>query len=668
MNISFLNLISYSVINILLFFSWYILLFRKRNYLSFIDRLIGTSVLCLSQIILTEILLGVLFKRLFAISLLLLNIFISLVVLIISFKYTEGGLLRNVLKDFRDETIKFFKTIKGDFILLFIFCLFCISVIWIVFTGYLFPPYPWDALWYHLPIVGYIIQSGAIQEIPVSSFIDQFINILPKNIELFFLWNIIFLKSDTIVDLSQLLFTLIGTLTVFSIALKLKLDENQALYSSLLFFFTPIIILQSKTNYIDIAVSVLFLITINFLMYDSPDKYINPDLGANLKKKIIPILLAGLSTGILLGSKASGPLFAILLSVAIAAQEFIKILRPSGNRSLRQKRDFLKESLTLYLIFFIIPAFLTGGYWYIKNWVLYNNPVYPMEVTIFNITLFKGVYGGIVEPIPEAISNLFSLSRLFYVWRERLGYYIYDSRLGGLGSIWFILFLPSLIFSLINSIKERRYGLLFINTIIIVTFLIYPRNWNPRYVIFIIGLGAISFGYILYYFKERQTAIKTVALLLVIYTFLTSNSPCITPAKVKEFFNLPPEERTISQHASFNIDLHARREYGVWSWINRNIQSGDVLAYTFEPLFLAPLWNRGYSNKVVYIKSEDFNNWIKQLRDNNVDYVLIKKDSKEDGWVKKLRGIIHDSYSWLSIRQGFKTVYYDENYKILKFE
>ena len=66
--------------------------------------------------------------------------------------------------------------------------------------GYLFPSYTWDALWYHLPIVGYIMQSGAIQEVPNYSFINQWINMFPKNIELFFLWNIIFLENDVIRD------------------------------------------------------------------------------------------------------------------------------------------------------------------------------------------------------------------------------------------------------------------------------------------------------------------------------------------------------------------------------------------------------------------------------------------------------------------------------------
>ena len=66
-----------------------------------------------------------------------------------------------------------------------------------------------------------------------------------------------------------------------------------------------------------------------------------------------------------------------------------------------------------------------GGYWYIKNWVLYNNPVYPMDVSLFNITLFKGSYdvwinGWInvwrADPAFDIINQLFPFSRPFYVW------------------------------------------------------------------------------------------------------------------------------------------------------------------------------------------------------------------------------------------------------------
>lgn len=672
-----------------MFSSWYIFLFKKRYLLSFIDRLIGAFVLGLSQIIFTEMFLGVLFKRLFAAPLFLFNISISLIVLTLAIIFdknnnpplpslSKGGMggLKGILSEFKDKTIQFFNIIKRDIVLLCIFILFLISVCWIIFTGYLFPSYTWDALWYHLPTVGYIIQSGAIQENITPSFIDLFINIFPKNIELFFIWNTIFLKSDIIIDLSQLFFTIAGIFTIYSIAVKLGLKEEYAVYSSLLFFFAPVIILQSTTNYIDIAVAVLFLIAINFLMYDDPRNF----SGGVIKNKKLPILLAGLATGILVGSKGSGPLFIAVLLVMVIMGKFIRYINPFNIFSSEYKKFSVKiipphppllrggrgdsqgkSSFVLYLIYFIIPAALMGGYWYIKNLVVYSNPVYPIEVSFFNIKLFKGLYGGIIDPVPDALSRLSPLGKLFYVWREKVEYYLYDSRLSGFGPIWFILLLPSTVIAVFYAIKRKIYNFLFLSVILTVTFIIYPRNWYTRYVVFILGLGTLSFGLALDYFERGQRAIKIITLLLVMYTFFFSNSPCIMPWKIKEFINLPPEERVIARHAPFNIDLQARQDYGLWVWISNDVLDGSVLAYTFEPLFLAPLWNSGFTNKIAYVKSEKFNKWVESLKNNQTTHVLIKQNSIEDGWIKEVG-------TKLDISSGrFDVVYSDKNYKVLKF-
>ncbi len=677
MDIAYINIAMYVIVNLLLFPSWYILLFGKKDYLLFADRVIGTLVLGLTQIIATEMLLGVLFKKLYATPLFLLNVLISSGVLTLAVltcgrdiaSLNKGNARRHFLKgipiEFKDEIIRVLKIIKGDLVLFSIAGLFSISVLWQIFLGYLFPSYTWDSLWYHLPSVGYIMQSGAIQENPVYSFIDAVINILPKNIELFFLWNTIFLKSDIIVDLSQLLFTIAGVFTIYSIAIKLRLKERYALYSSFLFFFTPVIILQSTTNYVDITVSALFLIAINFLMYDTPENYFDNYMAIHLRKKKIPILLAGLTTGILLGSKGSGPLFVVVLSSAIIIQELIKHFNAS--KIMPEHREyFIIRALKSYLIYFIFPTLLMGGYWYIKNLVLYNNPLYTTEISFFNITIFKGLFKGIIDPAPEVIKNLTPLTRLLYVWLEKVGYYLYDSRLSGFGPIWFILFLPSLVFSLIYAINRKKYNFLFIGALLIITFLVYPRNWYTRYVIYIVGLGTLSFGVVLDYFNKRENALKMVALLLAGYTFLTANSPAITPEKIKEFILLPANERTIARHAPFNIDQHARRDYGYWIWINNNILTGDTLAFTFEPLFLTPLWNRKFSNKIIYIRSDTYNEWLKNLRENNVTYVLIKKNSVENRWINKESKLL-PSLRWLgTFKEKFKVVYADENYKVMR--
>jgi len=647
-----MNTLSYIIVNLLLYISWFLFLLRIRTGLSFADRLIGTFILALAQIVLTEMFLGIIFRSLYLIPLMVLNVGISSIIIVACVSGVKG---RTVLDEMRNGFVGLIRLIRRDMILSLISVIFIILTGYILFIGYLFPPYTWDALWYHLPIVGRIIQSGAIMENPTPSMIDQFMNIFPKNIELFFIWQIIFLHSDIIVDLTQLLFSLVGILTIYSLAVKIGMDRRYAVYSGLLFFFTPIIILQSKTAYVDVAVGVLFLIAINFLVHER-----------GTKSTIPSISLAGITTGILLGSKGSGPLFLITMCTMILLRELLGYLNPFKlfhNRVV--DRDELKEGLRRYGVYFLMPSILIGGYWYIKNWVLYGNPVYPMEISLMNVTIFKGLYNGIIDPAPDIILRLSPIERPLYVWLEKVRYYLYDSRFSGFGPIWFILSLPSIAFCLVRSMRRGRFGFLFVAMVVIITFVLYPRNWNTRYVIFVVGLGALSIGMMLEYFSDKRV-LKMITFSLVLYTALTSNSPAITPEQIKRFIHLPSSRRTIVEHDPFNIHLQARQEYGYWDWIRHHIKEGDVLAYTFEPLFMAPLWNGAYSNRVIYVKAESYGEWLKRLKVENVTHILVRTGSTEDEWIED--EVKHTSdYIWLGgIKKRFSMVYSDENYRIYR--
>ena len=652
-----MDIIKYILINLLLFSSWYCLLYRKRSSLRFSDRLTGTFILGLTQIITTEMLLGVVFKKLYPDPLFLLNLLVSSCILLTAVR--NAGTTR-LFGEIRDKAAWLLDMLMADKILFCIFSLFFLSICWLVFLGYLFPSYSWDALYYHLPIVGQIMQSGAIQEQSNPSFIQQYINIFSKNINLFFIWNVIFLKSDVIVDLSQLFFTIAGVTAVYSAAVKLKIRENHALYSALLFFFTPVLILQSTTNYVDAAVSMLFIIALNFLISEESE---------SMPASKLPILLSGLTTGILLGSKPTAPVFIAVIFGALLIRGSIRILKPANGRYSAGR------SIATYLTYFIVPALLTGGYWYMRNWILHGNPVYYMDVSIFGFKIFSGMKADWVESSPKVISGLGYIGSLFHVWLERVGYYMYDSRLSGFGPTWYIIFLPATVFSFVYATLKKRYDFLFVVTVIIITFLVHPRNWTTRYVIFVVGAGALSFGLVLDYFEKKATVLKAIALLLAGYTFLTANSPCIMPDKINRFIQLPANERTLSQHKPFNIDVKVRNEYGYWIWIENNLSHGDTLVYTFEkfdlnteePFFTAPLWNREFSNKVFYLKSASYNEWLKDLLDIDTSYILIKKDSVEAEWVEKERRVFY-AYRWMgNITEKFKIVYSDARYKIIKF-
>ncbi|MEF9426145.1 MAG: hypothetical protein L0956_02855 [Candidatus Mariimomonas ferrooxydans] len=145
MDSPFLNIAMYAVVNLLLFFSWYALLFKKKYCLSFADRLIGTFILGLTQIIATEIVLGVIFKNLSSSPLFWINISVSSVVIVsvllsgrqMPFNKENGmfrqGLIKDILHEFKDRTAGMLRVIRGDRILFWIFSLFFISVCWIIF-------------------------------------------------------------------------------------------------------------------------------------------------------------------------------------------------------------------------------------------------------------------------------------------------------------------------------------------------------------------------------------------------------------------------------------------------------------------------------------------------------------------------------------------------------
>ncbi|MBL7049274.1 MAG: hypothetical protein ISR96_07160 [Nitrospira sp.] len=659
MQISAVNWLIHITVNIALFLSWHIVLYLKRAEISFADRLIAVFILGLLQVLITEMLLGLVFKALFAGPLFLLNISISSIVMFyVRFRHSDGPALIPALKELLQKSRKVVIMMREDILLMLLLSVFVLTGLWIVFTGWLFPGYAWDALWYHMPIAGQILQSGAIEEGQLNSFIDMVVNTMPKNMSLFFLWNIIFLQNDVIVDLTQFAFTLAGVLVIYSIALKCGIRQAPALFSAPLFMFVPVVILQSSTNYVDIAVAVLFLIALNFLLYKEPHK-------KDLKRAEIaplPVFIAGSAMGILLGSKASGLIF-FAVSIMLIFVQVLIMLYKSENR----QADIL-DAVRLYGLYFLVPVMVAGGFWFVKNWVIYGNPLTPIELRVSDITLFKGLIKGIIDPAPSAIENLTPLGRLIHVWLERVEYYLYDSRLSGFGPLWFILYLPCIALAIVRAVKKDQYNFLFVSSAILFIYLFYPSNWYSRYVIFVVALGPLAFGLVLHYFWRQENVLKIFALFLAIYTAAFSNSPAVTPAKVREFMDRPFSERLLAWQAPFNIDIHARKDYGLWIWITRNIKTGDSIAYAYDPLFLAPLWNSSYSNRIVRVRAEGYKEWQAMLKQEDAGYVIMEKGSIEERWIMKENSAL-DAMKWMgSGREKFENVYSDDNYIVMKLD
>ena len=111
----------------------------------------------------------------------------------------------------------------------------------------------------------------------------------------------------------------------------------------------------AHTQNVDIWLAVYFLLLI--ILFESP------------KKNLIYFLKLGFLSGMLIGSKYTGPLLFLILS-AVYVKDILKILN--------FKRLFI----------FLVPFSVFGLFWYFRNFILTGSPVYPQS-----LLFFKGLPG-----------------------------------------------------------------------------------------------------------------------------------------------------------------------------------------------------------------------------------------------------------------------------------
>lgn len=278
---------------------------------------------------------------------------------------------------------------------------FVYIIVYFIFFAFSFPTPDGDSINYHIPIA--------------KSFLDgNFIN--PDKIE-----GVPYLKyspgsSESILALLLFLkipmqfFNVIGVLFLFIscyfLAKRFHLDKNLSLVYAVSISTLPVMLRWINMQIIDIWVAGFFTFTL-FLL-ESPKK--------NLKY----FFILGTSVGMLIGSKFSGLLFATVLFI-LYFKKIIKILD-------------LKRFL-----FFIIPFFIFGLFWYIRNYYFTGNPLYPQS-----FLFFKGTEFHILRTQVWEVSFLsFEGFKKF----ANAGFSEY--------SLWFFA-LPFAIFILYRSIKKRK--------------------------------------------------------------------------------------------------------------------------------------------------------------------------------------------------------------------
>ena len=578
-------------------------------------RCTATLVLFFGQIVATEFILGVT-SQLYSPLLALLNVLIAVSLLFLVYRTHGHKPFKRYLAGLIATPKSALRHSKSDLFFTALCVLGGLFLAWILFIGVLFPPLDWDGNAYHLAYVAQMLQNHSIFDDPSSL---AWMMGYPKGGELLQGWTMLLTRDDTLADLSQVPFLLLGIVALYGIACNLGVRKNSARYAALLFLFTPAVLNQLPTAYVDIMLTASFFAALALI---TQKKYHKLDL-----------LLIGICFSFLISIKASGVYMCAILMLPL----LWNLYQEHGLR--------LKQYLTPAL--FVIVPLSVGLFWYIKNLVLYGSPLYPFGFNVAGHTIFKG---WDYEKWSDAIFHISAQSQLthwWYTWSEHspdplLFRYDYDSSYFGLGPIWFTILLPSIAFALYILIRKRLYRPLFVLVLLAGLLFIYPANFVPRYTMFVIVAGIICFGFLLDNLHRYTTlAIKTIVLALAVIT-LCVNFTLWTyrPGAVNDQIDAIRQGR--GQHSIGT--LYPTNFGNAAHFIRTTVEKNETVVYT-DAYWVYPLWNGAYSNKVSFIDQPTKEAWYHEVKAKNADYVFIRKDPKinKNQWAKdKFKQVIYE--------------------------
>ncbi len=562
-----------------------IITFRGR-----VDFLINTLIIYFSQIIASQLILGII-GRLFLNDLILLNLAILLTVWLIAGKRPFGatGAISG----------EFFGMLLNNKIALLGLTVLVVFASVKCFINLVNPPFGWDSLNYHFTFAVEWLKNGNLS-MPITVSDDPSPPYYPINGSLYYLWLMFPLRNVFLADLGQLPFFALAFLAVFQIARKFSLNKDLSLNAAVLFLLIPNFFKQLQVAYVDVMVGALFLACVNYLCL------------LNFSFKLRHTLLFGLTLGLFLGVKTVALPFSFLLILPFAC-----LCAKNFNKA----HYFLQGSVVIFLF---------GGFSYCRNFLQTGNPLYPLNFGLFSREIFKGVMDKAIYSAHFTIKD-YSLFKLLF--KE------------GLGAQTLLFIFPAVFLALPLTIVKRKklnftQGFLLVLPLLI--YLVYrfliPLA-NTRYLYALLGIGIILGFYLLNLLKihslvisgltlicivcsipelaKRQELITSIILTAIIFCLLISYKnklQQLVPAKKKLLISLAliipvlflfPLENYYKKNEFQRYKKMVKYsgfwpEAAVaWEWLNSHT-TGNNIAYIGRPVPF-PLYGSNFKNNVYYV-------------------------------------------------------------------
>src|SRR5262249_32987182 len=188
-----------------------------------------------------------------------------------------------------------------------------------------------------------------------------------------------------------------------------------------------------------------------------------------------PLVLTGIAIGLAIGTKASLLVPTATIWLAIVIGRLVRLPRGPVGREGPLRFDLRAAARAGVLS--AIPAVAFGGFWYLKNIVVFGNPVWPFRLgplpRVADLSTITQTPRGLVG-LPEIVAILRS-------WIAEVGVtsYPYDPRVGGMGLAWSVLLVLAAIGLFRADRPLRPYVWVLLGSMVL-TLVTMPMGWWPR--------------------------------------------------------------------------------------------------------------------------------------------------------------------------------------------
>ena len=452
-----------------------------------------TLLIMFSQVVLTFEVLS-LFKAITEINVLILNagFFVSSIILWIK-KYKPL-----YIPQIKEKTKEIWKALKRDKILMIMSFGFLFLMLLVILMDAFLPVTGGDALTYHLNRASYWMHQGSLNHFVIS---DDRNLVMPINSEILYLWNLLFFKTDIGLYYISFIGYIASVFCIFNILEYFNFTKRRILWSIFILSSFASVIVEITSLETDVLIAGLVLSSITLFLY------------ALKERKISMLVFSALSYALAMGTKSPA---------VIAFPGAFLLMSYFAYKS--EKKEFYKPLLA-YLVFLFITFMIFSSYNYILNFIDFGNPLGSESARAVH-----GFRGGIKAFIANYIKYIFMLFDFSgFRYSEYVGEHILNAResllsflhipmdLGvemsdnneinnrllnvktGAGILGFLVFLPSLIVSIVLGICKRHskklqvvlvFGLMFLINVACLSFSIAYMVFSVRFLTFLIVLSS----------------------------------------------------------------------------------------------------------------------------------------------------------------------------------